>query len=53
MIKMCLDKYILHLNLETIGKKEILEYPLKSGKTIIFNYKKNIVEAVKNNKNLV
>ena len=44
--KIDLEKYILHLNLETIGKKEILEYPLKSGKTIILNDKKNIVEAV-------
>ena len=40
-----LDKYILNLNLETIGKKEILEYPLKFGKSIILNEEKEIVEA--------
>ena len=42
-----LENYILNLELETIGKKEILEYCINDGKRIILNEKENIMEAKK------
>jgi hypothetical protein len=42
-----LENYILHLDLETIGKKKILEYSINEGKRIILNEEENIIEEKK------
>ena len=40
-----IDNYTMKLNLETIGKKEILEIPIKLGKKPILNEEENIIEV--------
>ena len=46
-VQINIENYTADIYLETIGKTKILEEEIKKGKEIVYNGKKNIMEAKK------